>query len=158
VRPLKPPVFALPDEALMDELRALNGTPQDILANPLAMRLFLPSLRADFEMGDTYAYRRLPPLVCPIFAYAGAEDVDTPASDVQAWTHESNEHAVMRPYPGEHLFLRDGEATVLRDLTPVLNSTLCSITLSKLSEMRQPRNSSCRPAHSIASKTSLCVE
>jgi medium-chain acyl-[acyl-carrier-protein] hydrolase len=92
--------------------------------NPLAMRLFPPSLRADFEMGDTYAYRRLPPLVCPIFAYAGAEDVDTPASDVQAWTHESNEDAVMRPYPGEHFFLRDGEATVLRDLTPVLKLDL----------------------------------
>lgn len=35
----------------------VGGTPEDLLTDAHAMRLFMPGLRADFQLNETYAYR-----------------------------------------------------------------------------------------------------
>jgi medium-chain acyl-[acyl-carrier-protein] hydrolase len=113
----KPPVYALPDEEFIEELRAFNGTPPDLLENRDLLRLFLPSLRADFELADTYGYRKAPPLRCPIVAYGGSDDTETLPEEHQAWQIETQETLTVRLFPGDHFFLRAAEPEMLRDLT-----------------------------------------
>lgn len=114
--PRKPPVYTLSEPELLDELRALNGMSDDMLARRDLLDLFLPTLRADFEVGDTYVYRPAAKIDCPIIASAGAADPETPPDDLQAWAAESHEPLIVRRYPGDHFFLRTAEASVLHDL------------------------------------------
>src|SRR5215510_3567397 len=58
------PTFNLPHDEFIAELRRLNGTPPELLDVPDARELFLPLLRADFELVDTYRYEPEAPLSC----------------------------------------------------------------------------------------------
>ena len=43
-------IHNLTDDQLINELRRLNGTPEELLREPDLVRLVLPALRADFEV------------------------------------------------------------------------------------------------------------
>ncbi|HEX8092144.1 MAG TPA: thioesterase domain-containing protein, partial [Blastocatellia bacterium] len=50
----EPRTYNLPEPEFIEELRRINGTPQAVLDNEELMQLFLPVLRADFEVCQTY--------------------------------------------------------------------------------------------------------
>lgn len=45
----------LPDQEFKEELRSMNGTPQEVLENAELMEMMLPFLRADFKVNETYS-------------------------------------------------------------------------------------------------------
>jgi medium-chain acyl-[acyl-carrier-protein] hydrolase len=106
----------LPDVEFIDELRSLNGTPEEILTDHDLLRLLLPTLRADFQASETYRYRTGPKLPCPVFAYGGASDADVKRQDLEAWCHESDEACVVRIFPGDHFFPNTAQEALLRVL------------------------------------------
>lgn len=44
------------DEEFLQWMISLGGTPPEILANPEALKLFLPTLRADLKVVENYRY------------------------------------------------------------------------------------------------------
>ena len=64
-----PVTFNLPHDPFIAELRKLNGTPSELLEDPELLELYLPVIRADFELIQTYEYYEEEPLSCPITAY-----------------------------------------------------------------------------------------
>lgn len=80
-------VSALPDDEFLDRLRALNGTPGELLDNPDIMRLFFPAIRADFATGETYQLGNIHPglAAVPALVLAGANDT-AGVAQVFAWT------------------------------------------------------------------------
>jgi medium-chain acyl-[acyl-carrier-protein] hydrolase len=116
IPPHKPPIFALPTDALIDELRALNGTDAAVLADPAVLELFLPTLRADFELADTYSYRPGAPCGFAILALGGRDDHETPPADLSDWALETNRPLATRTYPGDHFFIRTAEPQVVNDI------------------------------------------
>jgi surfactin synthase thioesterase subunit len=107
------------DTELIDELRELQGTPEQVLANDELMSLTLPILRADFLLCGTYAYRQRPALRCPLHVLGGEDDR---ASDEQlrAWQHETQGSFSLQVFPGGHFFIPDHEPGVLAALTSAL--------------------------------------
>ena len=65
----------LSDEELIDNLRTLNGTPDELLVHPEMVGLLLPLLGANFSILGRYTYQPGPRLTCPITVLAG--DADT---------------------------------------------------------------------------------
>ena len=57
-------IYHLPSEVFKVVLRA-DGIPERILQNEELMQAMLPTLRADFELCDTYQHAEEPPLECP---------------------------------------------------------------------------------------------
>src|SRR5690606_23319418 len=80
-----PRVHDKPDQAIIDEIQRLGGTPAEALAHPELMALALPVLRADFTALETYVYRPEPPLPVPISAIRGVEDPDVNEAELMAW-------------------------------------------------------------------------
>jgi hypothetical protein len=74
-----------------DELRRLNGTPPEVLADAELLELVMPILRADFALVETYAYRAEPPLMCPITALGGTSD---PPLTRAHWPHGAAKRSV----------------------------------------------------------------
>lgn len=102
---LKSPIHQLPQAGLIEELRALDGTPQTVLQNPDLMRLVLPIIRADFALCETYVYSSEALLDCPISAFGGWQDKEASPSALAAWRNQTNNCFVLRMFSGNHFFL-----------------------------------------------------
>ena len=107
------------DDELRNELRELNGTPEEVLANAELMSLTLPILRADFLLCGRYAYRQRSALACPLHVLGGEDDR---ASEEQllAWRQETHGEFTLRMFPGSHFFIHEHEDRVLAALAASL--------------------------------------
>lgn len=106
---VKPELRGLAGDRLASELRALGGTPDEVLADPALLDSITPLLRADFSVNETYQYNDEPPLDVPITAFAATQDPRASIDEVNAWRYETT--GAFRSYvlPGEHFaVLRHG--------------------------------------------------
>jgi len=101
----QPTRYLRTDAELIEELRRLGGTPQEVLENEDLLRFLLPCLRADFTVDDTYVYREEPPLPCPLTALGGMEDQGVPRDSLEAWREHVSGACRAYLYPGGHFFL-----------------------------------------------------
>jgi medium-chain acyl-[acyl-carrier-protein] hydrolase len=109
----------LADDALIAELRHLNGTPPAVLEDRDLIRLLLPRLRADFEMLETYRYTSEPPLSCAIAAFGGREDALVRPEHLAEWRQHASSGTTVDLFDGDHFFLHSSSA-----LFPVLGDRL----------------------------------
>jgi surfactin synthase thioesterase subunit len=114
------PTYNLPDEEFIEELREMNGTPEEVLNNREVMDLFLPILRADFEMVDTYEYEKDNPLSCPITVFGGLDDHLTPSFELESWKEHTTDGFNMHLFPGDHFYIYDHQ----KDLLGIINDEL----------------------------------
>jgi medium-chain acyl-[acyl-carrier-protein] hydrolase len=112
----------------MEALRDFNGTPEPVLQNAELMRIFLPILRADFAIHETYVYTADTPLDCPISAFGGLQDSEVSRDDLLAWRDQTNNTFTLRMFPGDHFFLHSSRALVLHALSQELVQMLSQIT------------------------------
>ena len=109
---------------LVNELKRLNGTPPEILENESMLRCFLPALRADFEMIDTYIYKPLAQLQCSIRAFGGTRDRIS-IEHLRGWSEQSSSGYSMDMIEGDHFFIKHSSEELLR----LLRQDLLSITM-----------------------------
>jgi medium-chain acyl-[acyl-carrier-protein] hydrolase len=109
-----PPFHDMPEPEFIEELRRLNGTPDEILEHPEMIQLVVPLLRADFSVCQTYVYAPEPPLDCPITAYGGVTDPETSDDRLQAWREQTTASFRARVFPGDHFFLNTEQEQLLR--------------------------------------------
>jgi surfactin synthase thioesterase subunit len=103
----------LSDEALLAELRALNGTPEEALASAEIMNSALPVLRADFLMCGAYVHRERRPLPCPIHVFGGTNDATDPVA-LEAWSRETSSGFSLDMFEGDHFFIHARQRELLR--------------------------------------------
>ncbi|HWP45366.1 MAG TPA: thioesterase II family protein [Blastocatellia bacterium] len=106
-------VHAMLDPEFVEELRYLNGTPRELLANEEFMRLMLPVLRADFKVCETYTYVDDLRLDCPLTAYGGLQDESVRCQDLEAWRHHTTGSFAMHLFRGDHFFLHTARPLLL---------------------------------------------
>lgn len=108
------PLYDLPDDELLARLRTMGGTPQRVLDEPELMQLFLPLLRADFTIADTYRRPAEDPLLpVPVTTFEGAEDDEVNPEKIAAWSERvGGRHGHVR-LPGDHFFLQTSRDRVL---------------------------------------------
>lgn len=104
-RSIRQPVHHLPDAELLGELRRLNGTPPEFFANDELVQCFLPSIRADFQLDETYLYRPEPPLACPIAAFGGTDDPCVDSAGLDSWRDLTRASFSLHMLPGNHFFI-----------------------------------------------------
>ncbi|WNV87572.1 thioesterase domain-containing protein [Umezawaea sp. Da 62-37] len=108
-----PPVHEASEAEVVARLRMLGGLPDEVLAEPELLGRFLPTIRADFAVFETYAFTPERPLTCPVVAFTGSEDTDVPLDRVEPWSAESTgrfEHHVL---PGGHFFVHTARTALL---------------------------------------------
>ena len=91
-----------------------------ILEDTELMRLFLPILRADFAVCETYEYEAGPPLRCPITVISGEEDPTTNRNGLDAWRDQTNAALSRHMVPGDHFYLNSAQPVLLRLLSQAL--------------------------------------
>jgi medium-chain acyl-[acyl-carrier-protein] hydrolase len=123
----RPDTYDLPEEEFVKELRRLNGTPAEVLEQPELLQLIIPTLRADFELCETYEHLTRPPLKCPITALGGLYDEDVPRERLEPWQEHTSASFSLRMLPGDHFFLHSAESMLLQILTLELQPVLSGL-------------------------------
>lgn len=112
----------LPDDEFVTEVGRLNGIPPEVLGEPELLEMLLPTLRADFELAETYKPLPGSRLECPVVAYLSTDDPVVDYDGVLRWREVTTGEFSLRIFRGDHFYLRAGWPDVLEavrdDLRP----------------------------------------
>jgi len=103
-------VHKLSDQEILAKLRRLGGTPEEVLQDPELMEMYLPVLRADFAVCETYKYEHRQPLGCSITALGGTEDAEVSREELSAWYIHTRGSFSLHMFPGSHFFMQDDQS------------------------------------------------
>jgi len=106
--------YDLPEREFVEELRRLNGTPQQLLEEPEVLQIALPMLRADFAICQTYQFLPGPPLSCPLTVFGGLQDQEMGRAGLEAWRDQTTGPFALRMLPGDHFFLHTSQTLLLQ--------------------------------------------
>jgi medium-chain acyl-[acyl-carrier-protein] hydrolase len=112
-----PALAQLPDAEFIATLRARYNNIPDVVANdPELLAIYVPLLRADVALLDTYVYTPDRALDCPIVALGGADDKRVPYVSLAAWQEHSTQSVLVRQFPGGHFYLQPVRSALLKVL------------------------------------------
>jgi surfactin synthase thioesterase subunit len=94
----------LDEDELIAHLRRRGGTPEELLSDREALRIFEPTLRRDLALVEDYVYRPEPPLPLPLLGYRGRSDPDVRAATVDAWRAQTESGFRRRDFAGGHFY------------------------------------------------------
>lgn len=114
----------LSDADFVERLKKFNGTPSEILANAELMEIFLPVLRADFTLNETYSYQPGPLLACPATVFGGRADPRVDLEALHGWRELFTGAFELETFPGDHFFVHAQESQVLSRISRVLDAIL----------------------------------
>ena len=105
-------IHHLPDEVFKVVLRS-EGVPAPVLRSEELMAAMLPTLRADFELCDSYEYAAEAPLDCPFSVFGGDQDVRVGAADLDGWCAHTTADSRLSMLPGSHFFVHGARDQLL---------------------------------------------
>lgn len=114
--PDRKPIHALSDEGFVAELKKLDGTPAAVLENRELMEFLLPTLRADFELCDTYVADRDATVPMPVLLFGGLEDQTAGREKLEAWRRYTTGEVTVEMFPGNHFFVQTQRTAVLASI------------------------------------------
>jgi medium-chain acyl-[acyl-carrier-protein] hydrolase len=114
------------DAELREELRRLGGTPAAVLEDGEFIDWYLPTLRADFAVCETYEYAHESPLECSITALHGERDDEVTHEDSRTWSTQTRRAFSLLTFSGGHLFIQTErklvERAVVDRLVPLVSA------------------------------------
>ncbi|WP_431981406.1 thioesterase II family protein [Streptomyces qinglanensis] len=102
--PVRGDLHTRPDEELVAELVRLGGTRGEVLEDPAVRSVYLPAVRADFRLAETYRRPATPPLHCPVTAVLGDTDTEADEAQARAWSAHTTGPFALHTFPGGHFY------------------------------------------------------
>ena len=104
----------LDNDKFIDRLHGLYGAvPESIRKSTELQDVFLPILRADVEVLETYDYVAEEPLNCPLTAFGGSEDPAITAIMLEGWSKLTSAEFVQHEFSGAHFYIHEQRELVL---------------------------------------------
>lgn len=115
------PLHHLPEDEFVRALRRFSGTPQIILENKELMAFYLPILRADFTVDETYVFQKGPILECPITAFGGMDDPEAEKEEIEQWAFFTSGRFNLNMMEGNHFFIETQRKQLLTSVSTILS-------------------------------------
>jgi surfactin synthase thioesterase subunit len=94
-----------PDDALVNELLELGGTPRELLENEEFLPLILRAFRADLIACENYRTDPSPRLGGPLLAIGGRNDKTATRLDMTEWSRLTTGDFRQKTFDGDHFYL-----------------------------------------------------
>jgi len=104
--------WLLGKEEFVQQLRELNGSPEQILNDAELLDFYEPILRADFQVSETYIYSPAEPVSIPITVITGLQE-DITDEDALLWKKETTAVSSFNKMPGDHFFIFDHPGKIM---------------------------------------------
>lgn len=101
------------DENILDEVRRMSGTDDQVLADDDILGMILPALRSDYAAVQSYRSEPGASVPCPVVAMTGDADPQVPVDDARAWVDHTEADFELHVFPGGHFYLNDQAAAVI---------------------------------------------
>jgi surfactin synthase thioesterase subunit len=119
-----PPIHTLPDAEFIKALKKLNGIPTEVANHSELMELLLPTLRADFQIVESYQYTpNNPPLNIPIIAFGGLDDQRVIKEHLEGWALYTISRFESHYFPGDHFFINTARESIIDFIATELSSS-----------------------------------
>jgi surfactin synthase thioesterase subunit/glycosyltransferase involved in cell wall biosynthesis len=115
----------LPDpapEELMEQVRRLQGVPEEVLADSRMLDLIIPVLMADTGLYRRYVYHPEAPLPLNIVALGGVADPNVNEAHLAAWQEQGSGSFSFEQLPGGHFFLREHQEAFAEAVNRIFRS------------------------------------
>ena len=106
IHPEKLAINALSDEILINELKKYNGVSHSIIENKELISMFLPIIRNDFYVSETYEHKNDNPFSYPITALGGLSDYTFNKKNLLAWKEHTKGEFKYHFLSGDHFFIK----------------------------------------------------
>ncbi|SDB88975.1 thioesterase II family protein [Streptomyces sp. AmelKG-A3] len=105
------------DEELVEELRRTEATHRDILDNAALIQAFLPVIRGDYRLSETYRPAPGDRLKTPVTVLYGDRDPEIRAWEAEGWREVTGGPCEFRTFEGGHFYLEEHRDAVVELLT-----------------------------------------
>ncbi|HCH00620.1 MAG TPA: thioesterase [Vibrio sp.] len=111
------PISDLPQQAFVEELKKLNGTPEQVFNTPGLLDFCLPYIRADFSVVEQFTTEFSGQLPCKSTVIYGSEDKMN-GNDMQEWQSFFTQEVDIKEFTGGHFFIhyKDNVMKVIEEL------------------------------------------
>lgn len=110
-------MHALPEEDLVADVTEHGLVPSWLLQDVATLRAFLPLLRCDYELIETYRHAASGPIGIPILAFAANEDTLTPRDDLSQWQCHTSREFTLVDVSGGHQIATTHPEVLLRRMS-----------------------------------------
>ena len=118
-----PSIHQLPDAEFLKSIKALNGIPSELQDNPNIIELFLPTLRADFQVVESYVFNPDDSSIDrPIIVYGGLDDPRVSRERLEGWASLTKAVFKSQRFPGDHFFINTARDSVIASIAAELES------------------------------------
>jgi surfactin synthase thioesterase subunit len=108
------------DHQLAVELVRHGGLPAELLSRPEWLELFMPVVREDLRICQSYRVSNQPPLPCPLQIYGGHSDPLVPSDTLAAWSSHSVRPQPVRLFAGGHFLFREPDPELVMAVARVV--------------------------------------
>lgn len=106
----------LSDDEFIAKIIQLGGIPQEIINEPEPLKFFLPYLKNDFSLIDTYTSLNTDLFTIPLVVFTGDKDPKVSIKQVMGWENYTNSFFECHVMPGDHFFVKD-EGAILEKIS-----------------------------------------
>ncbi|MWA16245.1 thioesterase II family protein [Streptomyces sp. BA2] len=121
------PLYDLPDKEFLAGVFALDGTSDELLAEPEVVQALLPLLRADFTAVDTYVHRLTEAVRCPVTVFTASADPTVIPGQMSRWSDVTERPPRVRTLPGGHFFVTTHRSLVTGMVATELHRALRAV-------------------------------
>lgn len=120
VKKSKGNLHCLPDLDFMNKVIDLGGTPQELIEDKEVMEIFLPIIRNDFKILETYVYKeKREKIKCDVTILNGKQD-SIKLEGILAWKSHADKGFKIYNFEGNHFFINDN----VEKIAEIINCTL----------------------------------
>ena len=110
----------LPDKVFIDQLLTLDGMQKELCENKEMLRHFLPIIRADFGIHETYLFNTKRPMIdCDLSVFYGNKDNFVSKEGIMEWSNFAARNCWFYEFPGGHFFIRKQERKIADLITSI---------------------------------------
>ncbi|MFK4066851.1 thioesterase II family protein [Streptomyces sp. NPDC029674] len=113
-------VHLLSDDALVQDLRALEGTSDAVLDSADFRSLFLPAIRDDYRLIETYRPEPGARISSPVTTFCGTDDPHVRPGEMLRWSEVTDGEFSSRVFAGGHFYLHERLTEVVADMARIL--------------------------------------
>lgn len=120
----KNPIYHLDDIDFIKGINRYSGTPEEIIQNMEIMKIFLPMLRADFMIDETYQRKEIEKIDIPILGLMGTDDKELKIEELKKWEEYTTKDFKYRYIEGGHMFINTNTELVAKEISSFINENV----------------------------------
>ena len=121
----------LADKEFIEGLKRFGGPTELLLNNNHLLSLFLPLLRADFSIADSYFRGIGQALSCPVSVFGGLKDDDARVDELPTWQSHFEKPIVIEIFEGDHFYIESQWQAVAEQVSKTLLKIIDRFEASK---------------------------